>query len=108
MGALANADAVGRRGVQGEGPFVTMYLRLEGDRIAEAWFETWGCPVAIACGSWLTRWAGGRSLAQVSVIQPDDLARVLGGVPLGKEHCPELSVGALLDAVRLALERGGG
>jgi len=93
--------------VRGEGPFVTVYLLLNGDLVAEAWFETWGCPVSIACGTWLTHWAEGRSLDQVSMIEPDDLVRVLGGVPLGKEHCPELAVGALQDAVHRARERGG-
>ena len=102
MGALADAEVIGQAGAPGEGPFMRLFLRLEADRIAEARFETYGCPVAIACGSWVTQWATGRTLAQVRVLEAGDLERVLGGLPLGKEHCAQMTVQALQDGLAKA------
>ena len=100
MKSLAEADAIGQDGIPGEGPYMTLYLRLEGENIAEASFETYGCPAAIACGSWLTQWITGKTADAASIITADDLMRVVGGLPLGKEHCASLAVNALRSAMR--------
>ena len=100
MRVLADAHAVGRAGMPGEGPYMWIHVKMDGDRVADIGFETYGCPGMVACGSWLTEWAKGRTVEQVLAITPDDLARVLGGVPLGKEHWPRLAVEALRAAVR--------
>lgn len=99
MGAIEEPEAVGRVGVPGEGPFMTMYLRSDGKHIQEARFETYGCPTAIACGSWVTQWVVGRSVDQAKALSAQDLMLVLGGLPLGKEHCAGLAAGSLQDAL---------
>lgn len=101
MGTLPDADAEGQEGLEGAGPYLKVYLKWNGDRIGEAWFETYGCPTAIACGSWLMQWAEGKTREQAQVIEPRDLELVLGGLPLGKEHCASLAVKALRSALRL-------
>ncbi len=100
IGALEDADAVGLAGVPGQGPFMQMFVRMEGGKVVEAHFDTYGCPVCRGCGSWLTSWAAGKTAAQASVIEAEDLIRVLGGLPLGKEHCASLAVDSLRDALR--------
>ena len=67
--------------------------------ISDARFETYGCPVAIACGSFLTHWAQHKTLDQVRIIESGDLERILGGLPLGKEHCAALAVSAFQSAL---------
>jgi nitrogen fixation NifU-like protein len=98
--ALGEAGVVGQDGIEGEGPFMRMCLRLEDDTIADARFETYGCPAAIACGSWLTNWVRGKTVEQVTVLGPNELSAVLGGLPLGKEHCAALAINALRSALR--------
>ena len=104
-GSLPLADAVGRVGVPDAGQFMTVYLRLDGRCISDAWFETHNCPVAVACGSFVTAWAAGRNLAQVGALGPEDLAGALGRFPLETEHCPEMAVAALQAAAREAARR---
>ena len=90
----------GRAGTQGEGPFLYIHVALDGELITEASYETYGCPTAMRCGDWITQWIRGRTCQAVGVIEPHDLILVLGGIPLGKEHCAELAVEALRDALR--------
>lgn len=99
MGIPTDAVVIGVAGVPGEGPFLRLSLQLEGGAIADARFETYGCPIAIGCGSWLTGWVKGKTRAQAGVIEAGDLELVLGGLPLGKEHCAQLAVQALKQAL---------
>lgn len=107
LGPLVDADVTGRAGVQGEGPFMHMHLRLAEGHIIDARFETYGCPVAVACGSWVTQWVKGRVPEQALLLEPEALRKLLGGVPLGKEHCADLAVNSLRDGLRQAAEKGG-
>ena len=38
MRSLAEADVIGQAGEPGEGPFMTIAIRMDGDRVAEAAF----------------------------------------------------------------------
>ena len=99
LGTLSDADVVGQEGIPGEGPFMTMTLKLEGEVVRDARFETYGCPYAVACGSWVTRWVVGRTAEQAQVLEAGDLSTILGGLPLGKEHCASLAVLSLRKAL---------
>jgi NifU-like protein len=99
LGLFENPDVLGRAGMPGEGPYLAIALCLADRRIVAASFETYGCPSAIACGSWLTKWVEGKTIKQAGVITAEDLMRILGGLPLGKEHAAHLAVNALRDAL---------
>ena len=98
--AMQGADIVGEAGVEGQGPYLTLYVKVFGDMVEEASFKTYSCPNAIACGSWVTRWMEGRTADVLSRLTPADLMRVLGGLPLGKEHCAALTVTALQQVIQ--------
>src|SRR5579862_4764686 len=83
---LAVMEVTGRVGVQGEGPYMTISLKLEAGKIVEASFQTYGCPSALKCGSFITNWVKGRTPEQVRIITAGDLITVVGGLTLGKEH----------------------
>ena len=100
MTACPEATVIGQDGMPGEGPYMTLYLCLRDNTIQQAYFETYGCPTAIACGSWLVRWVEGKPIQAASIIEPEDLAAGLGGLPLGKEHCASLAVKSLRSAFR--------
>src|SRR5579871_3727243 len=107
-GPLEAADACGQAGAPGEGPYTTIWLRMESDQIVEASFDTYGCPVATATASWVTRWVEGKTIEQASVLDPGMLMTVLGGLPLAKEHTAYLAVKALQMALQQVGQPDGG
>ena len=40
---MEKPDVVGKAGDPGSGPFMLLFFRVEGDRIAQASFQTYGC-----------------------------------------------------------------
>jgi len=104
---MADADLTGIAGVQGQGPYLQLFAKVEADVVNEASYQTYSCPNAIACGSWVTRWMEGRGPEMLGKLTADDLMRVLGGLPLGKEHCATLAISALKDLLSQWAAVGG-
>jgi NifU-like protein involved in Fe-S cluster formation len=95
---LGRAVGETHRGVAGEpgcGPWLAISFRVAAGVVAEARFETYGCPTAVACGEIVCRVSEGRSLARLRSLTAEDVALLVGGVPEGKEQCPELAAEAL-------------
>ena len=86
------------RGTSQSGLTDTVYLRVHGERISEATFETYGCTSAVACGSYVTDWIKGKTVCEAQQLDWDEIAMALD-LPLGKEHCAQLAVNALRDAL---------
>jgi nitrogen fixation NifU-like protein len=97
-------DLVGRVGELGRGPFMVLYLRMSGDRVERATFQTYGCGSTIACGSVLTELVAGRSAPECLALTPEDLVAALDGVPEDKLHGPAMAVAALRDALERRLQ----
>src|SRR5205823_742058 len=98
-GAMEAPDAVGRAGTPGRGAFLILYLRLAGDVIAEARFQTVGCGVSVASGSVLTERIKARPISECLALTAADVIAALDGVPPDKLHGPALAIGALRDAL---------
>lgn len=77
-----------------------MYLRFDGDRIADASFWADGCLSTMACGDLLADTVQGMALQDAVKISPEELIASLGGLPLKSHHCAELAI----DTLRAALE----
>lgn len=75
-------------------------LRLDGERVAEARFQAYGCPTTIAVGAWLAGWAEGRTLAELAGIRAGELRAALE-IPEDRAHCALLGE----DVLRAALAR---
>jgi len=93
-------NLVGCEGKPGEGPFMLIVLKVKDDCIIDARFQTYGCPAAVACGEFVCDWSEGKSLSSASSISEADVIEGVGKPPLGREHCPGLSVRALLHAIK--------
>lgn len=104
VGRMEHPDAhASRLGWCGE--VMEMYLRLDGNRIAEASFWADGCLSTMACGDMLTTMARGMSLEDVAAITPEELIAALDGLPYKSHHCAELSVETLREAIASRLGR---
>jgi NifU-like protein involved in Fe-S cluster formation len=90
---------MGQAGEPGQGPWMRLITEFDGKQFTAASFETYGCPTAMRCADWVCRWIVHRTPQQVKVLKPNDLITVLGGVPLGKEHCADLAINALREVV---------
>ena len=94
-GSLEDATHFGGFGDPGGGPYVQLWLNVEGDKIVKASYETYGCPAAIATADFTAELLRGRTVAQALSITPKDLILLLGGLPEGKEGVPGMVVQAL-------------
>ena len=99
-GPLVGATHEGLAGIPGEGPHFHLYLTLHGEHIVGAAYNTYGCLAAIASGEMLCLLLIGRSIEQAQQLTPELLTRAMQGLPEGKEHCPQLAISALHQAIR--------
>ena len=87
------------------GDTLRLSARLENGIFAAARFQVRGCTASIACGSALTEWLAGRSVADLSVLPAAAIAeqveQAVGGLPPASRHAAVLAA----DAVRLLLGR---
>jgi nitrogen fixation NifU-like protein len=104
VGELPNPDAVGTAGVPGQGNYMVVHLNIRDGRITDIGFLTYGCPGAVASGSVITEMALGLTLQQAMSITSAQILENLGGLPLGKRHCPGLAVAALQAAISEAAQ----
>ncbi|MBI2913389.1 MAG: iron-sulfur cluster assembly scaffold protein [Chloroflexi bacterium] len=98
-GEMPDPDAVGFETNPVCGDTMRLMLRLNGERIVEARFQTSGCPAAIATSSVCTEMITGLHLAEAARLTKADFARALGGLPPGKLHCSVLAADALGKAI---------
>jgi nitrogen fixation NifU-like protein len=107
VGRLESANAVGTVDDPATENIITIYLRIEGQRVVEARFRTFGCSACIAASSVVTELARGRTVTEARAIDGAEVLTGLDGLPEGKRHCAELAAAALqvaLDSARLPSE----
>ena len=106
VGVIENADGVGEVGSLACGDALTLYIKLDENKlIKDAKFQTFGCASAIASSSALTEIIKGLSLEDAKKITNDDIANYLGGLPKEKMHCSVMGRVALEKAI---VNSGGG
>ena len=96
---MVDANRLGVAGVPGDGPFVRIWLRVDGDTILKATYDTNGCPSSIGCSSALCELSAGRKLENMKLLEPQELEQYLGGLPEGKGHYAVLAIQALRSAM---------
>ena len=98
-GALPDANAVGLASNPVCGDTMRLMLRIEGDRITMARFQTSGCPAAIATSSFTTELISGKQIAEVEGLTREQIAEAIGGLPASKIHCSVLAADCLRRAI---------
>ena len=99
IGRMEDSDShVSITGVCGD--TVDMYLAIKDGRISDVKFMTDGCGATIACASYVTRLAKGKSIEDVLRIKPEHIDNYFEGLPEEHKHCAKLAVIALAAAVR--------
>src|SRR5262245_6191939 len=95
-----NSTSVGT-GVVGApecGDVMKLQIQVEGDRIVDAKFKTFGCGSAIASSSLATEWIKGKTLDEAAQIQNTQIVEELSLPPV-KIHCSVLAEDAIKSAI---------
>ena len=98
-GALVDANAVGEDRNPVCGDHLRLMLRIDGDRIAAARFQTRGCPASIATSSMATVLLTDLPVAEAAQLKRQDFVDAVGGLPKAKIHCSVLAPAALKRAL---------
>lgn len=100
VGEIENADGVGEVGNPACGDMMRLYLKVDGGKIVDAKFRTFGCGAAIASSSMLTEMIKGKTIEEARAITNRHVADALDGLPPVKIHCSVMAE----EAVKSALE----
>ena len=101
VGALDKARHDVGTGVVGApecGDVMKLQIQVEGDRIVDAKFKTFGCGSAIASSSLATEWLKGKTLAEADRIRNTEIVQELSLPPV-KIHCSVLAEDAIKAAI---------
>ena len=100
VGTLEGDDVVvGKVGNPTCGDIMEVFIRIDGEKITEAKFRTFGCGSAIATTSMTTELVVGMTLDEAMELTRDDVADELDGLPPVKMHCSNLAADALHEAI---------
>ncbi len=101
VGSLDKGASTVGTGVVGApecGDVMKLQIQVEGDRIVDAKFKTFGCGSAIASSSLATEWIKGKTLDEALAIQNTQIVEELSLPPV-KIHCSVLAEDAIKAAV---------
>lgn len=107
VGKLEDADGVGEVGNAKCGDIMKMYLKIDGDRITDVKFNTFGCGAAIATSSMATELIKGKTIDEAMKLTNKAVIEALDGLPPAKVHCSVLAEEAVKAALSDYFSRKG-
>lgn len=99
VGEIENADGIGEVGNSRCGDIMRMYLKIDGDRITDVKFKTFGCGAAIATSSMATELIKGKTIEEALQLTNEAVMEALDGLPPVKVHCSVLAEQAVKAAL---------
>jgi len=99
VGEIESADGVGEVGNPACGDMMRLYLKIDGGKVVDAKFRTFGCGAAIASSSMLTEMIKGKTIEEARAISNQHVADALDGLPAVKIHCSVMAEQAVKSAL---------
>lgn len=99
VGEIESADGVGEVGNPACGDMMRLYLKIDGGKVVDAKFRTFGCGAAIASSSMLTEMIKGKTVEEARAISNQHVADALDGLPAVKIHCSVMAEQAVKSAL---------
>lgn len=100
VGLIEDADGHAVVGDLACGDYIEVFIKVEGERIADFKFLMSGCPAAIATSSIATELAIGKTIQEAMDLTDNDVILAAGGIPARKVHCSLLAIRGLHQAVQ--------
>lgn len=100
VGEMKEPDGVGEVGNPVCGDMMSIFIKVEDEKIKDIKFLTFGCGAAIAVSSMLTEMAKGKAIEEAKKITNKSVAEALEGLPKNKLHCSNLGADALHMAIQ--------
>jgi len=107
VGEIPDADGEGNVGNPACGDVMKLTIKIEGDKIVDAKFKTFGCGAAIATSSMVTELIKGKTIEEALKVSNKTVAEALGGLPAIKMHCSVLAEDALKAAIEDYRKKSG-
>jgi nitrogen fixation NifU-like protein len=105
LGEMEDADAVATVGNPVCGDVVTMFIKVRGEGIARATFQTYGCGPCVALSSMVTEKVAGMSLDNAYELTIQGFLDKYPEIPTNKRHCTNLVIVALRKAIDMYREK---
>jgi nitrogen fixation NifU-like protein len=100
VGDIPDCDGFAKVGNPVCGDMMEVYIKVEGGRLSDIKYKTFGCGAAVASGSMGTEMAKGKSIEEAMKMTNRQVAEALDGLPPEKMHCSNLAA----DGIRMAIE----
>ena len=100
VGEIPDADGVAKVGNPACGDIVTIHIKIDDDKVADAKFKAYGCVASIAAGSMITELAKGKTLEEAERVSYRTVSEALGGLLPAKMHCSNQAADGLHAAIR--------
>lgn len=100
-GEMPDADAHVQGGHEGCSDIVTMYIKVDGDRVSKVMFTGEGCTISQASASVMTELAEGKRLSEIETLDHSIIEEELGReVIVTRPRCATLSLDVLKATVK--------
>lgn len=99
VGEIVDADGIGEVGNAKCGDIMKMYIKVDGGKIADVKFKTFGCGAAIATSSIATEMIIGHTIEDALKLTNKAVVEALDGLPSSKLHCSVLAEQAIKAAI---------
>lgn len=107
VGELENPDGTGVYGSPVCGDMMQIQIKVEGEKITDAKFKTFGCGSAIASSSMATSMIIGKTVEEALEVTNKEIIDNLGGLPPVKVHCSVLADKAIKNAIYDYAQKNG-
>ena len=98
MGSMNNPDGYAKSvGVCGD--TMEIFLKFEGDRVKQAFFQADGCGSSSVCASFAVELSVGKAPAELLAIRGEVIMETLEGLPKEDEHLASLAAETLQQAL---------
>jgi nitrogen fixation NifU-like protein len=100
VGRLGDPDGEGSFGDPDCGDYLTIDIAVRNNRIEDIKFLVFGCVASVATSSVTTELVKGKTIDEALKLTEQDIVDALGGLPENKQHCSNLGVQALKNAIK--------
>lgn len=99
FGVIKGASGVGKVTSDIGSEIIKIFITVQGDRIVDAQFQTFGGVVAIACSSLATVLMKGKSINEVKKINANSILELTGEIPENKLYIVQMVVNAIYASI---------